>query len=169
MTDKKASLNARLPLFSGRLEALRRNVGVRVVVISLMGAMTFALSALLTQWHSTHADNPANDFLFVAAAILAGLPLGVAAFVFSYGASAQNLERWMKSWMALYSALALFAAGALIYAVWVEFQIDRTVLSTNTVMVSTIPILSGLFFHLVSFTWACARGWRWRPQEHFDD
>lgn len=169
MTDATEPQAERASLFSGRLEALRRNVGFRVVVISLMGAMTFALSVLLTQWHSTHADTPTNDSLFVLAAILAGLPLGVVAFIFSFGASAQSLERWLKSWSVMYSALAVFAASVLIYTIWVEFQIDRTVFASNTVIVSVIPFMSGLLFQLVAFTWACSRDWRWRRETPADD
>lgn len=169
MTDATDSRDLRVPLFSGRLEALRRNLGFRVVTISLISVMTFALSVLLTQWHSTHADTPANDALFVLVATLAGLPLGVVGFVFSFGASAQSLERWLMSWSVMYSALAVFAASVLIYNIWIEFQIDRTVFASNTVIVSVIPFMSGLLFQLVSFTWACSRGWRWQRETPADD
>lgn len=172
MTDATDSRTLPVPLFSGRLEALRQSFGVALVfalvTIGLTSAIIFLIGPTLANWPT----NPAFDLAILFVCWLSGLPIMVGLVISYFGKAeradilkmpeALRVSRRVttgRGMALIYSFAPILALGSY---VWIRIEFGgRSVTS-----IYLIAIAAGVWTGYYVLETLRARGWRWPRRKH---
>lgn len=175
MTDATDARTLPVPLFSGRLEALRQNFGVAfvfmLVTLGITSATILGIGPTLANWPM----NPAFDLVILFVCWLSGLPI-MAGLVIAYFGKAERADILTMP-QVLRAArrvdtgrgMALIYAFALILVlcgyIWIRIEFE----GRSVPAMHLIAITSGVWTGYYMLETLRARGWRWRTEKPSDD
>ncbi|MEN0652571.1 MULTISPECIES: hypothetical protein [Hyphobacterium] len=168
MTDATDSRTLPVPLFSGRLEALRQNFTVAlvflIVTLGMTSATIFGIGPALANWPM----NPAFDVAILFVCWLSGLPIMTGLVIAYFGkaerADILTMPQVLRAARRVNTgrSMALIYAFALILAlggyIWIRIEFE----GRSVPAMHLIAIAAGVWTGYYMLETLRARGWRWR-------